>query len=202
MNVTGVSLTVTAFVFGVGFALAASSQEDSGDDGNGGMTRNQFVSTQSYFLNGSGLWRQENPSHKDGDGTPVAWLQSYKWGPGRDSVIIESQGLHDDGSCEFLFVTVQRYDPAAHATQVHHFGAKGLYLTGATKLISEDTVQATLSGVLPNGAALKFRDTKKLDDPAAFSVHAARWDEKTKEWQDLDAVTWTRSEDEARCAKS
>jgi hypothetical protein len=141
-----------------------------------------------YYLKEGGLWRQDNADREAGDGSPVAYVKRYAWGPGNVVVLDDTFALMEDGECEPWAHNVFHWDVAEQVVRGQIFHRAGAWFSGLVRRTGDHETTAELHGILPDGSQLTMRDTTDRSDPDRVVVTALFADGDT--WTAGDQVSW------------
>ncbi len=149
----------------------------------------------AYYLRDGGLWRQDSEVQTGDEGTPIAYIKGYAWGPGRAMVYDDTYALLRDGSCKPWVHIVHVWDREKKVSRAHIFHSAGIFLTAEAKALSEMLREAEVRGALPNGTEVRMRDRTDISNPRRAVVTASTWD--GKQWAPGRTVSWVRITAEA-----
>lgn len=144
----------------------------------------------SYHLDGSALWRQDNPGFKPGSGAPAYWIRQLRWGPAREVVVADAIAVLEEGRCQPVAHMVYFWDLANRRVAVNSYNAGGvkgqghLEAKGSTGTLLFSTVS------LPGGDTLRIREYSDNTLLDASTTHPERLVNGV--WSAGDSVTWRR----------
>lgn len=142
----------------------------------------------AHQLSGSGVWRQDNPAFTPGGDQPRFWERVVRPGPDPHIVTADAFAVTESGSCQAIVHIVYWWNEAAGAVVADAFGA---VRTSGRLVRVKDVWALEVTGQLPDGTALRFRDVPGSTRPDAYSTIGYQWN--GKDWVRQDEATWHRA---------
>lgn len=144
----------------------------------------------AHQLEGSGVWRQDNPAFVPGGDQARFWERVVRNGPDPQVVTADARAVMENGSCQFLAHIVYWWDADANAVAASNYAAGNVRFSG--KLVRVDGAWVLEStGRIPDGTNVRFRDTPGFTRPDAYSTIGFRWD--GTDWVRQDESVWQRA---------